>query len=84
MTFKSSTYLQPPNARLFTADANSMYNNIDTQHTCEVIGEWLDELAPQIGDDFPVEAIKAAMNIIMRNNMFEWGVLYFLQLIQQE
>ena len=71
----------PPNARLFTADANSMYNNIDTDHACTVIGAWLDELAPHIGKDFPIDAIKVAMHHIMRNNIFEWGTLYFLQLL---
>lgn len=76
-----STLDLPSNAILFTADANSMYNNIDTNHACEVIGSWLDELAPQIGADFPVDAIKTAMNVIMRNNIFEWGDLYFLQLL---
>jgi hypothetical protein len=71
----------PANARIFTADANAMYNNIDTEHAIKVIGEWLDELAVLIGTDFPVEAIKDAMAIIMRNNIFEWGVLRFLQLL---
>ena len=71
----------PPNARIGTADANLMYSNIDPDHACLVIGEWLVELAPQIGKDFPVEAILAAMNLIMRNNVFEWGSLRFLQIL---
>ena len=71
----------PFNCRIWTADANSMYNNIDTEHAIEVISIWLLVLAPQIGDDFPVEAIIAAMKIIMRNNIFEWGNLCFLQLL---
>lgn len=71
----------PSNCRIWTADANSMYNNIDTEHAIEVISIWLLVLAPQIGDDFPVEAIIAAMKIIMRNNIFEWGNLCFLQLL---
>ena len=71
----------PTNAWFFTADANAMYNNIDTEHAILVIGEWLDELAPQIGADFPLEAIKEAMALIMRNNIFGWGSLHFLQLL---
>ena len=71
----------PANARITSADATAMYNNIDTEHAIEVIGLWLDELAPLVGADFPVEAIKDAMTIIMRNNIFEWGVLRFLQLL---
>ena len=70
-----------PNARIWTADANSMYNNIDTANAIEVIGWWLDELAPLVDGDFPLEAIKAAMVIIMTNNIFEWGTLHFLQLL---
>ena len=59
-----------------------MYNNIDTDHAIMVISAWLDEMGALIDDDFfPVEAIKAAMTIIMRNNIFEWGTLTFLQLI---
>ena len=71
-----------PRHRIFVADANSMYNNIDTDHAIMVISAWLDEIGALIDDDFfPVEAIKAAMTIIMRNNIFEWGTLTFLQLI---
>ena len=71
----------PPNACIWSADADSMYNNIKTDHADEVLTEWLLEIAPLIGDDFPVEAIIAAMRIIMRNNIFEWGNLCFLQLL---
>ena len=58
-----------------------MYNNIDTNHDCIAIGTWLDELARLIDKDFPIDAIKVTMHHIMRNNIFEWGTLYFLQLL---
>ena len=66
---------------VFTADANSMYNNIDTDHAIEVISWLLDELAPRMPLHYPITAIKEAMVIIMKNHIFEWGELYFLQLI---
>jgi hypothetical protein len=80
---KTKPLLLPPNARLFTADVNSMYNNIDTEHAIKVIGWWLDELdaTSELPIGYPLEAIKSAMTTIMRNNIFEWGVLCFLQLL---
>ena len=69
----------PWNAYLFSADANSMYTNIDTAHALIVIGAWLDSL--ELPDGFPLKAVKEAMKLIMQNNIFEWGDLYFLQLL---
>ena len=72
-----------PNAKLFTCDANSMYNNIDTEHAIEVISWWLDDLHAKgkLPLGFPLEPVKVAMKMIMRNNVFEWGDLFFLQLL---
>ena len=69
----------PPNAKLFTADANSMYTNIDTDHAIEVINAWLDSL--DLPQGYPLEAVKEAMEMVMRNNIFEWGNMLFLQLL---
>ena len=73
----------PPDVWLFTADARSMYTNIDTRHALEVIGKWLDKLHREgrLPAGFPLEAVKEAMALIMLNNTFAWGDLYFLQLI---
>ena len=71
--------LLPPNAWVFTADANSMYTNIDTAHALLVIGLWLDSI--DLPEGFPLEAVKEAMALVMKNNIFEWGDLYFLQLL---
>ena len=73
----------PSNARIFTADANSMYTNIDTDHAIEVITAWLTNLSNtrQLPYGYPLPAVLEAMELVMRNNIFEWGNLYFLQLL---
>ena len=71
----------PAGAKVFTADANSMYTNIDTCHAINVIGAWLDSLEGDLPGDFPLAAVKEAMVLVMTSNLFEWGDLYFLQLL---
>ena len=73
----------PPTAKLFTCDANAMYNNIDTDHAITVISWWLTDLDTrhQTPLFFPLEAVIDAMKIIMKNNIFEFGDCYFLQLL---
>ena len=71
----------PLNARLFTADADSMYTNIDTPHAIEVISKWLDNLSPNLHQQFPLGAVKEAMKIVMTGNIFQFGDAYFLQLL---
>jgi len=73
----------PQQFLLFSCDANSMYNNINTQHAIEVITWWLRDLdsRDELPNNFPLEAILEAMVIIMENNIFEFGDLYFLQLV---
>ena len=69
----------PKNSWLFTADAESMYANIDTNHAREVISQWLDSLSLPKG--FPLAAVKVAMELVMRKNIFVWGDCYFLWLL---
>ena len=73
----------PPWAFVFTSDANSMYTNIDTSHAINVIASWLDELStrPDFPADYPLAAVKAAMEIIMTGNHFVFGDLNFLQIL---
>ena len=73
----------PPNAKLFTTDANAMYSNIDTTHAIEVISTWLHDLhrRRELPEGFPLDAILSAMTMIMKNNLFEFGDLCFQQLL---
>ena len=74
----------PPHTKLFTTDANAnaMYNNIDTNHAIEVISWWLNDMNDRmvLPLNFPLEAVLSAMTVIMKNNIFEYGDLCFLQL----
>ena len=67
------------NCWLFTADAKSMYTNIDTKHAIEVISKWLDSIP--LPEGFPLAAVTSAMELVMSNNIFVWGDSYFLQLL---
>jgi hypothetical protein len=73
----------PSNALLFVTDATAMYNNICTTHAIEVITWWLRDLEERklLPAGFPLDAVLSAMCIIMRNNIFEFGDLCFLQLV---
>jgi hypothetical protein len=68
--FKSLGKL-PPNARLFTADAVSMYTKIDTAHAMKVFRHWFTEFSEEIPTDFPVNLFLAVLEIIMMQNVFE-------------
>ena len=60
-----------------------MYNNIDTKHAIRVVSWWLKDLDSkgQLPNNFPLEAVIYDMETIMRNNVFEWGDMHFIQLL---
>ena len=72
----------PPGALLFKADAESMYTNIDTEHAVAVISQWLDDLSTNLllPPGFPLLPLNQALEIVMRNNIFEFGDTRYLQL----
>ena len=56
-----------------------MYTNIGTNHALGTISQWLDSIPlPKV---FPLAAVKVDMELVMCNNIFEWGDCYFLQLL---
>jgi hypothetical protein len=63
----------PTGARLFTANAISMYTNIDTDHAIDEIRQFLPATKPN-------KAIMEAITIIMKNNFFQFGDTSWLQL----
>jgi hypothetical protein len=70
----------PPNARLVTFDAISMYPNIDIDHALQIMKNWFSTInAAQHG--LHPESILDALNLVMRFNIMQFGDSYFLQLI---
>ena len=69
----------PPTAILLTADAVSMYTNINTKHALQTLRAWLtlhhDDLPPA----FPIEMVMEATTLIMQNNIFQFDDTYWLQ-----
>jgi hypothetical protein len=73
----------PPNARLFTSDAVSMYTNIDTEHGIETIGKWLDlhkeEIEARSLFTFPFDLVKELLRIVMTSNVFQFDDCWYHQ-----
>jgi hypothetical protein len=69
----------PPNASIFTADAISMYTNINTTHALRVISTYLRQNKARF-PEIPVEALIEALRLIMRNNVFRFGDTHWLQI----
>ena len=60
------------------------YNNIDTEHATTVITWWVKDLENKghLREGFLSHAVISAMRIIMTNNIFEFGDMFFLQLLR--
>ena len=70
----------PPNARLFTADAVTMYTNIPTYTALNVIGKYHTQHQRKCNGDYPHDAVWAGLHLIMTLNIFTFGDLTFKQL----
>ena len=60
----------PPNAFLFTADAESMYTNIPTHRALMLISRYLRN---NVFEGIPVKALMEALRLVMTNNIFTFG-----------
>lgn len=68
-----------PPIQLFSADAVSMYTNIDTSHALRMIKIFLLS-HPNITRGINVLALMEGLRIIMTNNIFKFGDTFWLQL----
>jgi hypothetical protein len=70
----------PPGARLFTADASSMYTNIDTDTGLQALRNLFTTYRDIIPMTFPKDFFLLTLEIIMNNNVFSFGNTFWLQL----
>ena len=70
----------PTNARLFTADAVSMYTNIPAHMALNLIGKYLTQYQRKHNNTYPQDAVRAGLCLIMTLNIFTFGDLTFKQL----
>lgn len=69
----------PPNARLFIADARSMYTNIPTTLGINTILKKLRKFRDEADLDYPVGAVISALKLVMKNNIFRFNGQVFKQ-----
>ena len=69
----------PPGAKLFTADATSMYTNINTGMAIIEIAQYLHQHSRRFAT-IPADALIEALTIVMRNNVFLFGDTHWHQL----
>ena len=67
----------PPNARLFTSDARSMYTNIKTTEALSSISAYL--RANRSKYSYPVNALIDALHLVFENNLFKFGDTFWRQ-----
>jgi hypothetical protein len=70
----------PDNALLFSADAVSMYTNIDTQQALNLIRDFIRDNTEKIPENFPTALFLQILGTIMTNNIFSFASTFWLQL----
>ena len=70
----------PKTAVLVVADAVSMYTNINTTHALDTMKKWLDLFKDQLPLGFPTKMVLDALELIMRNNIFQFDDTYWHQI----
>jgi hypothetical protein len=70
----------PLDTVVYTADAVSMYTNINTDHALEVFQAWFTLHEMELPAGYPVTKILDGLSLIMRSNVFSFGNRYFHQI----
>jgi len=70
----------PENALLFSADAKSMYTNIDTNIGIQAIKDFITSNESLLPTDFPSLLFLQILEIVMKNNVFAFKNTTWLQL----
>jgi len=71
----------PDNALLFSADAVSMYTNIETQQALTSMQDFIQSNIHNIQKSFPASLFLQVLEIVMKNNIFSFGDTFWLQQI---
>jgi hypothetical protein len=69
----------PDNALLFSADATSMYTNINSKTGFTAIKDFIENYKNQIPDNFPISLFLEVLELVMNNNIFTFSDTYWLQ-----
>ncbi len=70
----------PENALLFSADAKSMYTNIETDLGILTISEFLDSQSDKLPANFPSNMFLSILEVVMKNNIFSFANTFWQQL----
>lgn len=69
----------PEGAKAFTADATSMYTNIDTDLGLQSVSNFIQTNSNNLPPNFPANLFLEILGVVMRNNMFSFGDTFWLQ-----
>jgi hypothetical protein len=69
----------PAGSKLASADAVSMYTNMDTPHVISTVRKWLLRHQRSLPSDFHIDLVTEAISIVMTQNVFQFDDTYWIQ-----
>ena len=74
-------HLQDNSTLLATSDTTSMYSNIEPLEGLETIKNYIEFYVHEVNEKFPTKLILKLLELVMTNNIFQFGNTYWKQLI---